>query len=102
MPSPRSLTRWRIHQTVRKLYVVDRRTGAPISSSETRVSATAFWEQVNLMVSSALFFLAGRALPEALQRGGEARANGNRGVAVAAASPDGGSAAGGCCAAGEA
>lgn len=45
---------------------IDRRTGAPISSSETRVSATAFWEQVSLMVSSALFFLAGRALPEAL------------------------------------
>jgi NhaP-type Na+/H+ or K+/H+ antiporter len=45
---------------------INRRTGAPISSSETRVSATAFWEQVNLMVSSALFFLAGRALPDAL------------------------------------
>src|SRR5215207_73591 len=45
---------------------IDRRTGAPISSSETRVSATAFWEQVSLMVSSALFFLAGRALPDAL------------------------------------
>jgi NhaP-type Na+/H+ or K+/H+ antiporter len=46
---------------------IDRRTGAPISSSETRVSATAFWEEVSLMVSSALFFLAGRALPEALR-----------------------------------
>lgn len=45
---------------------IDLRTGAPISSSETRVSATAFWEQVSLMLSSALFFLAGRALPEAL------------------------------------
>jgi CPA1 family monovalent cation:H+ antiporter len=45
---------------------IDRRTGATISSHETRVSATAFWEQVNLMVSSALFFLAGRALPAAL------------------------------------
>ena len=46
---------------------IDRRTGAPISSSETRVSATAFWEQVSLIVSSALFFLAGCALPEALR-----------------------------------
>jgi CPA1 family monovalent cation:H+ antiporter len=46
---------------------IHRRTGAPISSSETRVSATAFWEEVSLIVSSALFFLAGRALPEALQ-----------------------------------
>jgi CPA1 family monovalent cation:H+ antiporter len=46
---------------------IDRHTGAPISSSETRVSATAFWEEVSLMVSSALFFLAGRALPEALR-----------------------------------
>ena len=44
-----------------------RRTGAPISSAETRVSATAFWEQVSLIVSSTLFFLAGRALPEALR-----------------------------------
>jgi len=45
---------------------IDRRTGAPISSSETRISATAFWEEVSLLVSCALFFLAGRALPEAL------------------------------------
>ena len=45
---------------------IDRRTGAPISSSETRVSATAFWEEISLMISSALFFLAGWALPEAL------------------------------------
>ena len=45
---------------------IDTRTGAPISSSEARVSATAFWEQVSLMLSSVLFFLAGRALPEAL------------------------------------
>lgn len=45
---------------------IDRRTGAPISSSETRISAVAFWEQVNLMLSSALFFLAGRGLPESL------------------------------------
>ncbi len=46
---------------------IDRRTGAPMSSSETRVSAAAFWEEVSLIVSSALFFLAGRALPEALR-----------------------------------
>jgi NhaP-type Na+/H+ or K+/H+ antiporter len=45
---------------------IDRGTGAPISSSETRISATAFWEEVSLMVSGALFFVAGRALPEAL------------------------------------
>ena len=44
---------------------IDRDTGAPISSSETRVNSTAFWEQASLMVSSVLFFLAGRALPEA-------------------------------------
>jgi CPA1 family monovalent cation:H+ antiporter len=45
---------------------INTRTGAPISSSETRISAVAFWEQASLMVSSALFLLAGRALPEAL------------------------------------
>jgi CPA1 family monovalent cation:H+ antiporter len=45
---------------------IDRRTGAPMSSSETRVSATAFWEEISLMISSAVFFLAGWALPEAL------------------------------------
>ena len=45
---------------------IDRRTGAPISSSETRVSATAFWEEISLVISSVLFFLAGWALPEAL------------------------------------
>lgn len=45
---------------------IDSRTGAPISSSETRVSATAFWEEISLMISSVLFFMAGWALPEAL------------------------------------
>ncbi len=45
---------------------INRRTGAPISSSEARISAVAFWEEVSLMVSSALFLLAGRALPQAL------------------------------------
>jgi NhaP-type Na+/H+ or K+/H+ antiporter len=45
---------------------VDRHSGATISSSEARVSAVAFWDQTNLMVSSALFLLAGRAVPQAL------------------------------------
>jgi CPA1 family monovalent cation:H+ antiporter len=46
---------------------IDRSTGVPISSPETRINATAFWEEASLMVSSALFFLAGRALPVALE-----------------------------------
>lgn len=45
---------------------IDPRTGATISSAEARVSSTAFWEEGSLMVSSVLFFLAGRALPEAI------------------------------------
>jgi NhaP-type Na+/H+ or K+/H+ antiporter len=45
---------------------VDRATGAPRSSAEARISAVAFWEEVSLLVSSAMFFLAGRALPEAM------------------------------------
>lgn len=45
---------------------IDRLTGATISSAEARISATAFWEEASLMVSSVLFFLAGRALPEAV------------------------------------
>jgi len=45
---------------------IDRRTGATISSPEARISATAFWEEASLMVSSVLFFLAGRALPQAV------------------------------------
>ncbi len=45
---------------------IDPGTGRTISSAETRVSATAFWEEVSLIVSSLMFFLAGRALPEAL------------------------------------
>ncbi len=45
---------------------INRTTGAPISSSEARISAVAFWEEVSLMVSSVLFLLAGRALPQAL------------------------------------
>ena len=45
---------------------VDRRSGATISSAEARVSAVAFWDEANLMVSSVLFLLAGRAVPQAL------------------------------------
>lgn len=45
---------------------VDRRTGAPRTSSESRITAVAFWEEVSLLVSSVMFFLAGRALPEAM------------------------------------
>lgn len=46
---------------------IDRRTGATISSAEARISSTAFWEEASLMVSSVLFFLAGRALIEAVE-----------------------------------
>ncbi len=45
---------------------VDRRTGTTQSSSEARISDTTFWEEVSLLLSAALFLLAGRALPEAL------------------------------------
>jgi NhaP-type Na+/H+ or K+/H+ antiporter len=43
---------------------VDPGTGAPRTSSEARISAAAFWEEASLILSAALFFLAGRALPE--------------------------------------
>lgn len=46
---------------------VERQTGAPRTSSEARISAVAFWEEVSLILSAVLFFLAGRALPEAVQ-----------------------------------
>jgi NhaP-type Na+/H+ or K+/H+ antiporter len=46
---------------------IDPRTGAPRTSSEARISATAFWEEVSLFLSAVLFFLAGRALPDALR-----------------------------------
>jgi CPA1 family monovalent cation:H+ antiporter len=46
---------------------VDRRSGAPRTSSEARISAAAFWEELSLILSAVLFFLAGRALPEALR-----------------------------------
>jgi len=45
---------------------IDRHTGRTVSSAESRISSVAFWEQASLMLSSVLFFLAGRALPEAL------------------------------------
>jgi CPA1 family monovalent cation:H+ antiporter len=45
---------------------VDRETGSTHSSSEARVSATTFWEEISLLLSAVLFLLAGRALPEAL------------------------------------
>jgi CPA1 family monovalent cation:H+ antiporter len=45
---------------------VDRRTGAAWSSSEARLIGMTFWEEANLILSSILFFLAGRALPEAM------------------------------------
>lgn len=50
---------------------IDRRTGAPLSASETRMSSAAFWEEINLLLSSILFLLAGRALPEALREMGD-------------------------------
>jgi CPA1 family monovalent cation:H+ antiporter len=46
---------------------VDRATGATISSSEARINATAFWEEISLMISGGLFLLAGRAVPGALR-----------------------------------
>lgn len=46
---------------------VNRETGASdTSAAETRISAMAFWEEASLFLSSILFFLAGRALPEAV------------------------------------
>jgi CPA1 family monovalent cation:H+ antiporter len=46
---------------------VDRETGEhQTSSPEARLSAMAFWEVASLVVSSLLFFMAGRALPEAV------------------------------------
>ena len=45
---------------------VDRETGEARTSAEARISAMAFWEEVSLLVSSLLFFLAGLAVPEAL------------------------------------
>jgi CPA1 family monovalent cation:H+ antiporter len=46
---------------------VDRETGATRTSPEARISATAFWEEVSLLLSAVLFVLAGRALPHALR-----------------------------------
>ena len=45
---------------------VDRETGETDTSSEARISATAFWEEISLLLSAALFLLAGQGLPAAL------------------------------------
>ncbi|WP_207485698.1 cation:proton antiporter domain-containing protein [Arenibaculum pallidiluteum] len=45
---------------------IDRRTGRSASSTEARINAVAFWEAASLLVSSMLFLMAGRALPEAV------------------------------------
>ncbi len=45
---------------------IDPRTGAQRASAEARVSAVAFWEEANLILSAVLFFMAGRALPGAV------------------------------------
>ncbi|MDB5317323.1 MAG: sodium/hydrogen exchanger [Rhodospirillales bacterium] len=44
---------------------VDRKTGEARSSAEARITAAAFWEELSLIASSVLFFLAGLALPDA-------------------------------------
>ena len=44
---------------------VNRQTGEARSSAEARITATAFWEELSLIASSVLFFLAGLALPGA-------------------------------------
>jgi CPA1 family monovalent cation:H+ antiporter len=62
---------------------VDRETGAPRTSAEARISAVAFWEEVSLLVSSAMFFLAGRALPEAVAGLNQGAAWGMAGAAAA-------------------
>lgn len=46
---------------------IDSRTGAPGSSSEARISSMAFWEELSLLLSAVLFFLAGYGLPQAVQ-----------------------------------
>jgi CPA1 family monovalent cation:H+ antiporter len=50
---------------------IDRETGAPRSTSEARITSMAFWEQASLMLSAALFFLAGWSMPVALKALGE-------------------------------
>lgn len=45
---------------------IDPETGAPRTSAESRVSAMAFWEEVSLLLSAILFFLAGWTLPGAV------------------------------------
>ena len=50
---------------------IDRETGAPRSTSEARITSMAFWEQASLMLSAALFFLAGWSMPVAMKALGE-------------------------------
>jgi NhaP-type Na+/H+ or K+/H+ antiporter len=45
---------------------VDRQTGEAISSPEARLVSRHFWLEVGVLLSGGLFFLMGRALPEAL------------------------------------
>lgn len=45
---------------------VDRRTGEAISSPEARLVSRHVWSEAELMLSAALYFLIGRAMPEAL------------------------------------
>jgi NhaP-type Na+/H+ or K+/H+ antiporter len=45
---------------------VDRRTGEAISSPEARLVARHFWSEAGVLLSGGLYFLVGRALPEAL------------------------------------
>ncbi|HEY0419817.1 MAG TPA: cation:proton antiporter [Acetobacteraceae bacterium] len=45
---------------------VDRQTGQAISSPEARLVARHVWSEAEMMLSAALYFLIGRALPEAL------------------------------------
>ncbi|HEX8373550.1 MAG TPA: cation:proton antiporter [Geminicoccaceae bacterium] len=50
---------------------IDPRTGEARTSSEARVTGVAFWEQASLMISSLLYLLIGRALPDAVRALGE-------------------------------
>lgn len=46
---------------------VDHESGEARTSSEARVTGVAFWEQASLMISSVLYLLIGRALPDAVR-----------------------------------
>jgi CPA1 family monovalent cation:H+ antiporter len=62
---------------------IDPETGAPRTSSEARINAMAFWEAASLILSAVLFFLAGRALPQAAAAVGVWPASWLAGVALA-------------------